>query len=121
MAKASVRDSIIASLGNALKSEVVEVPEWGVQVMVRELSASEHDAYQAALVNVGKGGGYTVDLSNHRCELLVRALRDLDGKRLFQDREVSVLGQAPSPVIDRLYAIAQRVTGIEESGEVGNG
>ena len=120
MAKASVRDSIIASLGTSLKSEMVEVPEWGVTVMVRELSASEHDSYQAALINVGKGGAYNVDLSNHRCELLVRALRDADGKRLFQDREVGVLGQAPSPLIDRLYNVAQKVTGIDETGEAGN-
>lgn len=111
----SPRDAIIASLGQSLKSETVNVPEWGTDVMIRELSASEHDSYQAAIVDIGTGGKVTVNLSNHRCELLVRALRDSEGKRLFRDAEVSMLGQAPSPVIDRLYTIAQRVTGVDET------
>lgn len=96
-----------------LPSEVVEVPEWGGSVIVRTLTGSERDAFEMSCVRrVGKST--TQDLKNIRAKLVVRAVVSDDGKRLFADGEVELLGKKSSSALDRLYDVAARLSGIRE-------
>ncbi len=44
------RDQALAAQKRELKRETVPVPEWGGDVIVRELSAKERDEYEASTV-----------------------------------------------------------------------
>jgi hypothetical protein len=44
--------------------------------------------------------------------LLVRCLADENGNRIFSDEEFEALGSKSAKVIDKLFAIAQKVNGI---------
>lgn len=100
------KDEIIGK--DDLATEVVEVPEWGGEVILRTLTASERDAYEASIF---KPGGKS-DYQNLRSKLLARCMVDDKGKRLFKDSEVDTLGAKSARVLDRLFDRAQKLNGM---------
>jgi hypothetical protein len=114
----TTRAKILGASTASYRSEAVEVPEWGMTVTIRELTARDADGYHASLVRINPNGTHNFDMSNHRSELLVRCLRDDSGARIFADGDAKKLGDQPSTLIDRLYGIAQKVTGIDNTDSV---
>jgi hypothetical protein len=98
------------------------IPEWdGVTVRVRSLTGTERDAYEAKLTAV-KRSGNTVDmemrLADYRAKFLVKCLVDpATDKRIFTDDQAQQLGRKSSAVIERLFKIAKRVSGLSEGAE----
>lgn len=108
--------------------EDIEVPEWGGTARLRGLSGTERDAYEASLLVLAPNGKVARhDLADARSKLLAKCLVDEDGERLFTDREVKELGAKNGAVIDRLYDVAKRLSGIgkesaeEKAGNSGTG
>ncbi len=99
--------------------EDVPVPEWGGTVRVVGLSAADRDAYEAAFVDA-KGKPAVQRLRNVRAKLLVKCLVDEDGNRLFSDDKAKALGQKNGAVVDRLFDVARRLSGIGQ-GAVAEG
>lgn len=109
----SIRDQILQA--NDLPREVVVVPEWGsASVTVRTLTAAERDLFDASL-SAGQSGRR--DLDNVRARLLVLALVDDAGDRLFADGDADALGKKSSLVLARLFAVASRLNGIGQVGD----
>ena len=106
---ALTRDAILAA--DDLKSEEVDVPEWGGKVRVRALRGSERDSYEQSLF-VGQGEDRKFTLANARAKLMVLCIVDDEGKRMFQDGEADLLGQRNAAVLDRLYDVANRLSGM---------
>lgn len=93
--------------------EDVDVPEWGGTVRVIGLSAADRDAYEAALAATTKGDATAMArLQNFRAKLVVKALVDADGKRLFSDADAKELGTKSGKVIDRLFDVVRRLSGM---------
>jgi hypothetical protein len=102
------KDSILAAAD--MTTETVECPEWGGPVHVRTLSGTERDAFEASMLDAkGKGAS---NLANIRARLLVRALCDDSGNRLFADADADALGRKSAKVLDRLFDVAQRINGL---------
>ena len=93
------------------KHEDVPVPEWNGTVRVIGLSGTDRDAYEASFVDA-KGKPAAQRLRNIRAKLLVKCLVDEDGKRLFTDDKAQVLGAKNGAVVDRLFDVARRLSGI---------
>ena len=93
------------------KHEDVHVPEWDGTVRVRGLSGEDRDAYEAEFVDA-KGKPATQRLRNIRAKLLVKCLVDEDGNRLFADNQAKALGAKNGAVVDRLFDVARRLSGI---------
>ena len=96
---------------NDLKSEDVEVPEWGGAVRVRSFTGRERDAFEASMVR-GDGRDRKVDLTNMRARLVGLTVIDETGQRLFTDEEVDLLGAKSGAALDRVFAIAQKLNGL---------
>lgn len=94
-----------------LVTEDVEVPEWGGTVRVRAITAAERDAFETSVVGDGKGKRNLVNL---RARLAALAVVDEAGQRLFTDSEVEVLGGKSGAALDRVYSVAQRLSGLTE-------
>lgn len=103
------RDQILQA--NDLPREVVEVPEWGGQVIVRALTGTERDAWEAETFKLN---GQTVqpDLRDIRARLVARAVIDESGARLFTDRDVAQLGAKSAAALIRVFEVAQRLSGL---------
>ena len=108
------RDAILGA--DDLAFEVVEVPEWGGSVRVRGLTGRERDLFEASIVQVGSAGSRQVRprLENIRARLVSMTLVDEEGNLLFSDRDVRELGAKSAAILDRLFDVARRLSGLTE-------
>lgn len=98
------RDQILAA--TTLKTEVVEVPEWGGDVLVSAMTGTARDAWEQSIVS--KGGG----IENVRAKLVAATLVDTDGMPLFTAKDIAALGRLSSAALDRVAKVAQRLNGL---------
>jgi hypothetical protein len=103
------REEILGKRGGRV--EEIKVPEWGGTVFVREITASERDAFEASSLDK-KGGAKMVNI---RARLAVLTLSDSEGKRLFGDADVAALGELPASAMDRIFEAAMRVNRLTKS------
>lgn len=103
--------------------ERVPVPELGAGkvAIIRGMSGTERDKYQASLLLQGKRGGSRVDMTDVSAKLVARCLIHESGERMFTDAEVSTVGAIRGDVLKRLYDVAAKLSGItdEEIDELG--
>ena len=97
-----------------LKTEIVDVPEWGGSVIVSELTATTRDAYEMLMWNDRGNGKLVANRQNVRARLVVLALVNPDGSRMFGDDAADALGAKSGAVVDRLFDVCTRLSGMEE-------
>lgn len=102
-----------ALLGAAPPTEVVAVPELKIQVTVRGMTGAERDAFEAGCV-AGRGKRRELSLLNVRAKVVAFCCLDEQGARLFSDADAEALGHVRADVIDRLFAVASRLSGMRE-------
>lgn len=104
-----------------LAHEDLEVPEWGVTVRIRGLSGTDRDRYEAQQVAVRRAGNSAeleLRLADYRSKLVVRCLVDpATDERIFADGDAPALGRKSGLVIDRLFEIARRLSGMDDNAE----
>ena len=104
-----------------LTREKVMVPEWagknqakeGAFVYIRCLTGTERDAFESDIIR-GKGKNADINMQNLRAKLLVRTMVNEGGTRLFADKEENILGAKNADVLDRLFAVAQKLSGLRK-------
>lgn len=103
--------AILACDDTQFRDEVV--PEWGGTVRVRALSGKERDAYDMSLRVFRDNGDLVYNPENQRAKLVGRSLVDSEtGARLFTDQEINALGDKNADVLQRLYDIAAKLSGL---------
>ena len=105
------RDAILASDDRTY--EYVEVPEWKGRVRVQSLTGTERDQYDLWLIT-GKGAKRDVNLINARAKLVVRAVVDEEGKRIFDEADVVPLGRKNAAAVQRIFDVASKMWGLNE-------
>jgi hypothetical protein len=111
------RDAILGAVD--VQTEKVDVPEWGGDVIVRGLTGDELDNFQGSVRQFrptfdGKGMEAVLVQEGMRAKLLVKCLIDENGDRLFTDQDAPALGAKNGSVIDKLYDVAARLSGLSE-------
>jgi hypothetical protein len=96
-----------------LETKEVEVPEWGGTVLVKTMTGVERDAFESSVVK-GKGKNTTVNMANIRAKLVAASIVDQDGQRLFDDQDVQALGKKSAAALDRVFAVAQKLSKISQ-------
>lgn len=104
-------EEILAALD--AKFEDVEVPEWGGHVRIKALTGQERDAFEASTIE-RRGKSVRQNLQNLRARLVAYCAIDADGNRLFQPYQVELLGQKSAAALDRLFAVAQRLSKLSD-------
>lgn len=94
-----------------IKRELVPVPEWGGDVWVRGMTGAERDKFESGIVEQ-RGSNQTLNMSNIRAKLASMTICDGDGKRLFAEGDVQALSQKSAAVLQRVFVVAQRLSGI---------
>jgi hypothetical protein len=90
----------------------VPVPEWGGDVIIKNMTGTERDTFEGSLYVDGK-----MDRSNYRAKALVKVLITEGGARMFTDEQATDFGKRNAGVIDRLYDIAGALSGLSEDGQ----
>jgi len=92
----------------------IEVPEWDGTIFLRGMTGDERDALEASMFS-SKSNSRETNLKNLRARLLVKAICDEKGNRLFTDADAEKLGKKNAKVLDRLFNIARELSGLGES------
>ena len=107
------REQILAAVDQ--KIEAVDVPEWGGTVYVRNLTGKRRDQFERSRYRVvGKGTDKDVEVvtENTRASLLAMTVCDKDGVLVFTEADIEALGEKNGAVLDRLFDVAQRLSGM---------
>lgn len=99
------RDEILKA--DDIKTEKVEVPEWGGDVFIRTMSGAERDDFEGSLIR-----GKKTNLANIRAKLCALVVVDAEGKKLFSEKDVSALGRKSAKALDRVFTATQKLNGI---------
>jgi hypothetical protein len=98
------------------EAERVPVPEWGGDVLIRSMSASERDLYEQDLVAARVGDKDTgVKVTNVRARLLAFVIVDEKGNLLFSEDDIVALGKKSIVAVDRVFARAQKMNALTQA------
>ena len=112
--KTFTRDDVQGFLSaKDLKSESVDIPQWGYKFIVRELTGTERDEYETSTVKLN-GSEVSLDTRNMRAKLVALCVVDKDGERLFTQDDVEALGNRSASGLDLLFDVAKRLSRIGE-------
>lgn len=103
------RDAILGA--DDLKKTVVQVPEWGGEVIIATMTGAARDAWEQSLVGA-KGGTNT---SNIRARLIAACAVDESGVRLFTDADAEALGRKSASALERCVKAAQQLNRLTEA------
>lgn len=101
-------------------TEDVTVPELGGVVKVRGMTSSERGKFEQSCFE-GRGRRQQFNWTNARAKMVSLCCIDDQGHRLFTDEDADQLGQVRADVLNRLFTVAQRLSGMsdEEVEELG--
>lgn len=108
------RDAILGARDFEVKK--IQVPEWGGEVCLRPLSCREVELFQDELAE-RRMGDDRFSLADLRASLLSKALCDESGEPMFDAKDVISLGKKSHAVMDRLFAEARKLSGIDATVE----
>ena len=94
-----------------LKREVVGTPEWGGDVLLRELRGRERDSFEEGSLDKQRN----VSMTNMRARLVALSAIDDEGERLFTAKEATQLGEKSATALNRLFEVCCRLSGITDS------
>ena len=95
-------------------TETVEIPEWGVSVIMRGLSAGDQLAYTNSIVDYAADGSVSKVNADGVFRLIAMSMVDESGGMVFDDIEAgaAVLQMKSAASITKLAAIAARLSAI---------
>lgn len=117
----SLRDKILNTDGD-FQSETIDVPEWGVKLVMRELSVADRgkvtfDSFEQVEV----AGGWVLKPKFDAiaaAHIVVLSAYDEDGSLVFVDDDADTLAKRAFSVVHRLAQITRRLSGLlDEDGE----
>jgi hypothetical protein len=109
---ALTRDAILKI--DDIKTEEVEIEEWGGSVLVRGLTGRQRDDFEGSILEM-RGKRMVPNVANIRAKLTVRCVVDEAGKRLFTDAEADKVGEKSAAAIDKIYDVAARLSGLSDA------
>jgi hypothetical protein len=106
----SLRDKILA-IQNDTPSELVKVPEWGVEILVRGFSLGAKDDFLASILDIKTN---EPNLKAFNAGILVGTSFDPEtGERLFTEDDIPVLKQKSAAAVARIVEVGQRLSGLD--------
>lgn len=118
-AKKPKKPTFLEVLMAATQTEEVEVPQLGMTVVVRALSAREVNAATTAAIKPTPKGGNAdeIEIDNDKLStmLLAKALYSKDGERLIPDGREEELFDGLHEIIAPLNAVMQRLNGMGQA------
>lgn len=113
MSKLLTRSAILEA--DDIASEIVPIPEWKGEVRVKGLSSTERDAFELSMLENPGTKKQKPRLDNIRAKLAALTVVDEEGKPLFTQRDIELLGKKNGGALDRIYSAAQRLSKISDA------
>lgn len=105
----TLRDRILAAKDVA--TETVEVPEWGLSVIVRSLTGQARDELEARFTD-DRGRMDRAKYPLFRAWFASQAIVDEEGARVFSDADIEALGQKSAKALQRIFDAASALSAL---------
>jgi len=93
-----------------------EIELGGEKYLVKELSAGDFGKYQSSLIKmVNNQPVYKTE--NAAKNLVLYSLHNLDGTRVFEDKDSALIENLPKSVVVKIFEIASKLNGMGENAE----
>lgn len=102
--------SIEKLMSIALKSK--EITIGGDSYLVKEMNAKDAGVYENSLYKI-VGEKVTPNAENAKAKLVLFTLCDMDGKRIFQDKDISQVQELPTSIVNMVYKVANSLNAID--------
>lgn len=109
LSKAAILDAV------DLKTEEVDVPEWGGSVVVREFTAADRDAFFAASIRIKPDGTREPVLDGMNVKLVAACLIDEAGDLMFTSADIEALARKSATALERVALVASRLNKLASS------
>lgn len=106
-----LRETLLGA--TAPPQEDIHIPQLNVTVTVRGMTGVERDAFESSCFE-GRGKKRDFNMKNLRAKLVAYCCIDANGHRVFSDADAIALGNVRADVIDRLFSVAQRLSGMKD-------
>ena len=103
-----------------IESELVEVPQWGVTVLVKSMTARD----RARMITTGVSDSGVFRLEEILPDLVIASTYDPEtGERVFEESDRDALMSKSAAPIEQIATVAMRLSGLEEDAtdEAGKG
>ena len=90
-----------------LKTEVVDVPEWGGEIIIRGLTGKTREVFETIASEQS-----TSDASNIRASMAALSIVDEAGALMFTNQDVIKLGEKSYIALDRVFKAAKKLNGL---------
>lgn len=100
-----------------LRKETVAVPEWGGDVMVRELSALEAEEVGLSMLD-GKGNVDRGRMKGLMSRVVVMSVVNGDGQQLFKAQDVRKMSKMGFSGIKRVATVVMRMSGLGDEADL---
>lgn len=88
-----------------VKTEEVDVPEWGGTITVRGMTGAARDVWEQMLIKDGKAS-----IDNARAKLVAVSVVDEKGEFMFTESDIALLGKKSASALTRIVNVAQRLS-----------
>lgn len=105
------KEAILAA--QDIRTEVVDVPEWGGEVTIAEMTGTARDTYERLLFTKV---GDSADIRDLRAKLVAFSIVDDDGNLMFSPAEVAELGKKSARALTHVFDAASELNAIGEEG-----
>lgn len=93
-----------------LKRELVNVPEWGGDVLVQEMTGEQRDRFDNWVVEKKETGGM-------RLRIVIATVVEESGKPMFTDLDIPDLASKSGKAIERLSDVGMHLSGMTEEAK----
>lgn len=108
--------SQIARVARQFKS--IDVPEWGVEAHVVELTSEELDKWNSSVFKTKGARVTSVSLSGQTARLVALAVRDPEtGERIFSDSDIPSIQRLPAAGGNRIAKVARELSLIQDEAD----
>ncbi len=97
-----------------LKSETVEIPEWGGCFIVQEMTGTQRDNFEAYVLSQ-KQSEEDKDHRGIRTAIIINTVVDEQGKPLFSDLDAADISSKPASILDRIAGVGLRLSGMKQA------
>lgn len=90
-----------------LKKKTINIPEWGGDVTISEMSGEARDRWEQSIINGGKAS-----LNNVRAKLAAASIVDDAGNLMFKESDIKILANKSSAALDKVMVTAQKLNSL---------
>lgn len=107
----SLREKILNTVD--IKTQLVEIPEWGVTIEVRSLTGKQRSILIQNNIDIKTG---VVDVAGMFPDLVILSSYEPEtGERVFLDSDREEISNKNSGALDKIFAVASKLSGLEST------